>query len=129
MLSSTSFGKTPSEEEPLFHFGFSLGSLLQGLSHGFARTHPNPPGVHGLYLAWRKVWNAKRLRWPVVVQLLSGDSSTVTLHELKPGEIFLIERNSLRLFTTCMVGYVPSVPFTPANHDAINIGRYHCVKQ
>jgi hypothetical protein len=66
---------------------------------------------------------------PVVVQLLSGDSSTVTLHELKPGEIFLIERNSLRLFTTCMVGYVPSVPFTPANHDAINMGRYHCVKQ
>jgi len=70
----------------------------------------------------------------VTVQLLFPGSPNVMKHDLKPQEVFntgltIEEAPDLYAFTTCPVGYVPSVPLVEKNWSTIIRSQYQCVKE
>ena len=72
---------------------------------------------------------------PVTIQFMLMSNQNVVYRDVKPGEVFDTGlsseafKNSGWLFTTCPVGYSPSVEFLLKNKDVILPSKYECVKK
>lgn len=74
-------------------------------------------------------------REPVTIQFMLTSNQRIEQRDIKPGEFFdtgLSPKafgSSGWLFTTCPVGYSPSVDFLLKNKDVILPSKYDCVKK
>jgi hypothetical protein len=75
-----------------------------------------------------------RCKEPVTIQFMLISNQRIEQREVKPGEVFDTGLSRMVvedgwLFTTCPVGYSPSVPFLLENKDLLLPSQYDCVKK